>query len=252
MKIYPLALLLLIVPIAIGFAYVSEQSPVSPSSTQQPDGMKPQKNEKAETANVFFKSDDNGKTWEETNAVPADMELSDRGRTMVKSAGVMIATGQQGIKRSTDDGKTWQWVISEGGVGIDVATIKGGFAAITFNTQSNTRRIRTSYDGGITWKAIDEGLQSPYFQTPINKLFTSANQSDSAWHPNNAPLPEEAFITSIVEVDGQFFCGHPKGVFRTNDKGKTWELLLPSIEGKVYQLYVLDNVMYAIPRNAGC
>lgn len=249
MKIYPLALLLLIVPIAIGFAYVSEQSPVSPSSTQQPDKMQSQKNEMTGSANVFFKSDDNGKTWEETSAVPSDMELSDRGRTMVQSAGVIIATGQQGIKRSADNGKTWQWVISEGGVGIDVATIKGGFAAITFNTQSKTRRIRTSYDGGITWQAIDEGLQSPYFQTPINKLFSQANLSGSA---GQAPLPEEAFITSIVEVDGQFFCGHPKGVFKTTDQGKTWELLLPSVEGKVYQLYVLDNVMYAIPRNAGC
>jgi photosystem II stability/assembly factor-like uncharacterized protein len=245
MKMYPLAFLLLIVPIAIGFAYVSEQSPAAPSSTQQPEKMSPQKREMSGRANVFFKSDDNGKTWEETSEVPADMELSETGRTMVQSAGVMIATGQQGIKRSADEGKTWQWVISEGGVGIDVATINGGFAAITFNTESNTRRIRTSYDGGITWQAIDEGLQSPYFQTPISKMFTQPNQA-------NAQLPEEAFITSIVEVKGQFFCGHPKGVFRSADNGKKWELLLSSIEGKVYQLYVVDNVMYAIPRNAGC
>lgn len=49
-------------------------------------------------------------------------------------------------------------MISEGGVGIAVERIKGGFAAITFNTASETRRVRTSYDGGKTWQPIDAGL----------------------------------------------------------------------------------------------
>ena len=63
----------------------------------------------------------------------------------------------RGIIRSTDDGENWALVISEGGVGIDVEQIKGGFAAITYSSASKTRRVRTSYDGGKTWQPIDAG-----------------------------------------------------------------------------------------------
>jgi photosystem II stability/assembly factor-like uncharacterized protein len=82
--------------------------------------------------------------------------------------------------------------------------------------------VRTSYDGGKTWQPIDEGL------------------------------PAQLSISSIIQVGDYFFCGHPDGIFRSSDKGKTWKLLLPSIEGKVFNLAVSGNVIYAIPRNFGC
>ena len=141
---------------------------------------------------------------------------------LVESNGVLIATSQNGILRSTDDGENWDCVLNEGGVGIAVERIKGGFAAITANTESETRRVRTSYDGGKTWQPIDAGL------------------------------PADLRIASIIQVGENFFCGHPTGIFRSSDKGKTWKLLLPSIEDKVFNLYVSGNVIYAIPRNGGC
>ncbi len=141
---------------------------------------------------------------------------------MVESNGVLVATSMRGIIRSTDNGENWALVISEGGVGIAVEQIKGGFAAITFNAHSKTRRVRTSYDGGKTWQPIDDGL------------------------------PAEFSIASIIQVGEYFFCGHPTGIFRSSDKGKTWKLLLPSIEGKVFNLSVSGNVIYAISINEGC
>ncbi|MCW3106200.1 MAG: glycosyl hydrolase [Segetibacter sp.] len=141
---------------------------------------------------------------------------------LVESNGVLVATSMRGIIRSTDDGENWALVISEGGVGIAVERIQGGFAAITFNTQSNTRRVRTSYDGGKTWQPIDAGL------------------------------PAQLSIASIIQVGENFFCGHPTGIFRSSDKGRTWKLLLPSIEGKVFNLSVSGNVIYAMPRDGGC
>lgn len=161
----------------------------------------------------LFRSTDNGKNWKEVT----------RGVwKMVESNGVLMANSINGIIRSTDDGETWETVISEGGVGINIAPIDGGFAAITFNTHSDTRRVRTSYDGGKTWQAID------------------------------ANLPPSMKISSIIQVGDYFFCGHPNGIYRSRDKGKTWKLLLPSIEGKVFNLYVSGNVIYAIPSAGGC
>jgi photosystem II stability/assembly factor-like uncharacterized protein len=82
--------------------------------------------------------------------------------------------------------------------------------------------VRTSYDGGKTWQAIDAGL------------------------------PPSLSIASIVQVGESFFCGHPSGIYKSSDQGKTWQLMLPSMGNKVFNLSVSGNVIYAIPRNGGC
>lgn len=165
--------------------------------------------------NGLLKSTNKGKTWKRVHTGGWVMKL-------VESNGVLMATSQKGIIRSTDGGENWDCVLSEGGVGIAVERINGGFAAITYNTQSETRRVRTSYDDGKSWQPID------------------------------ADLPASLSIASIIEVGGFFFCGHPTGIFRSSDKGKTWKLLLPSIGDKVFNLAVSGNVIYAIPRAGGC
>lgn len=195
--------------------------------------------------NGLYKSTDNGKNWK---------HVHDGGWVikMVEQNGVLVATSMGGIIRSADDGENWALVISEGGVGIDVAPITGGFAAITFNTQSNTRRIRTSCDGGKTWQPIDAGLQVQDLNTSLDKLLFQVDKPYPVGHSNNTSLPEQAFISSIIQVGEYLFCGHPKGIFRSADKGKTWELILPAIENKVFNLYGSGKVIYAIPKNGGC
>jgi photosystem II stability/assembly factor-like uncharacterized protein len=165
--------------------------------------------------NGLFKSTNSGKTWKQVHTGGWVMKL-------VEQNGVLMATSQNGILRSTDDGENWDCVLNEGGVGNAVAPIKGGFAAITSNTQLMARTVRASYDGGKTWQPIDAGL------------------------------PASLRIASIIQVGDYFFCGHPTGIFRSSDKGKTWKLLLPSIENKVFNLSVSGNVIYAIPGNGGC
>lgn len=163
----------------------------------------------------LFKSTNSGKTWKHVRTGGWVMKL-------VESNGVLMATSQNGILRSTDDGENWDRVLHEGGVGIAVEPIKGGFAAITANTRLMARTVRTSYDGGKTWQPIDAGL------------------------------PADLRTASIIQVGEYFFCGHPGGIFRSSDKGKTWKLLLPSIGNKVFNLSVSGNVIYAIPRPGGC
>jgi hypothetical protein len=197
----------------------------------------------------LFKSTNSGKSWKQLHAVGWGK--------MVESNGVLLATSQGGILRSTDDGESWALVISEGGVGIDVASIQGGFAAITYSTVSKTRRIRISYDGGKTWQAIDAGLQAHGFIDPIlppvNANLPAQGFSDSTWHPKDTTiLPVPAYITTIVQVGENFFSGHSDGIYRSSDKGKTWKLLLPSVKGKMFKLSVSGNVIYAIQMESHC
>jgi len=155
---------------------------------------------------------------------------------LVESEGVLIGTSQSGIIRSTDNGESWERVISEGGVGIAVERIDGGFAAISYNTSTKSRRIRISLDSGKTWKAIDEGLQP------------------------------SLSISSIKQMGKYLICGHPDGIFRSSDMGKTWNIVHASVEStfkipnflpssdnrKVFKIYVSGNVLYAVARDSGC
>ena len=113
-------------------------------------------------------------------------------------------------------------ISAEGGVGIDIERIEGGFAAITYNTESKTRRVRISLDYGKTWNAIDAGLK-----------------------------PSDA-ISSIRQCGKHLVCGHPDGIFRSSDMGKTWKMVQPGVHNKVFNLYTSGNILFAVTRNSGC
>ena len=180
----------------------------------------------------LFKTADSGKTWKHVYA-------GGWVGNMAESNGVLLSTSKRRIIRSTDNGENWALVMSEGAVTFDVKQIKGGFAAIIAGSSSSTRMLRRSYDGGKTWQAIDAGLQ--------NKVVI-----DSIWRTWDDRPRVQAFTTSIIQVGEHFFCTHPDGIFKSSDKGKTWKLFLPSIKGKVFNLCVSGNMIYAILSNGGC
>lgn len=196
----------------------------------------------------LLRSTNNGETWKPVYAWGLLGKLAE-------SKGVLLATSYKGIIRSTDDGEHWELVISEGGVGIDVERIKGGFAAINYSSAARTRRVRTSYDGGKTWQGIDAGLLAQIIvDTPSLPVQAGnpAQGADSSWHPNQAPLPVLEYKTSIIQVGEDFFCGHSDGIYKTSDKGKTWELVLPAANGKMFRLTVSGNVIYALQTEEHC
>jgi photosystem II stability/assembly factor-like uncharacterized protein len=163
----------------------------------------------------LFKSTNTDKTWKQV--VNSGWVLK-----LVESNGVLMAISQDGILRSADDGETWDCVLNEGGVGIAVEPIKGGFAAVTANTHLMARTVRASYDDGKTWQPIDAGLKA------------------------------DLRVASIIQFGEYFFCGHPDGIFKSSDKGKTWKLLLPSVDDKVFNLFISGNVIYAVSKSGGC
>ena len=197
----------------------------------------------------LFKSTNSGQTWKQLNAPT--------GGKIVESNAVLLASCQRGILRSTDDGESWALGISEGGVGIDVERIEGGFAAIDYSTVAKTRRIRTSYDGGKTWQAIDAGLLAHGFIDPIlppvNANLPAQGFSDSTRHAKDTTvllMPE--YKTTIIQLGVNFFCGHTDGIYRSSDKGKTWKLVHPSLKGKMFILSVSGNVIYALQTESHC
>jgi photosystem II stability/assembly factor-like uncharacterized protein len=181
--------------------------------------------------NGLYKSTDSGESCKQVLNEGLVMDL-------VESEGVLIGAGQKGIMRSTDNGEHWQSVISEGGVGIAIERIDDGFAAISYNTTTKSRRIRISLDNGKTWEAIDEGLRP------------------------------SLSISSIKQIGNYLLVGHPDGIFRSSNMGKTWNSVHPGVEElgytktwkidplndrrKVFKLYVSGNVLYAVAKDSGC
>jgi photosystem II stability/assembly factor-like uncharacterized protein len=197
--------------------------------------------------NGLYKSVDRGQNWKQVQNEGWVMD-------MVETEGVLIATGQKGILRSTDKGEHWEWVISEGGVGIAIERINGGFAAISYNERTQSRRIRISLDSGKTWEAIDYGLLPS-----LDISFTSASISStkqrseySLYTSSTKGLQPSASISSIKQIGEYLICGHPDGIFRSSDRGKTWKIVHSGVDKKVFKIYISGNVLYAVLRDTGC
>jgi photosystem II stability/assembly factor-like uncharacterized protein len=179
--------------------------------------------------NMLFRSTNSGKTWKQVHVGDGSMKL-------VESNGVILATNKDGILRSTDNGQNWDQVLSEGGAGIAVEPINGGFAAITYNKITQINSMHISLDSGKTWNAIGEDLQPSWNSLLIKQIGG----------------PQSLLNVSSIKQAGKYLvCGRPDGIFRSSDMGKTWKLLLPSIENRGFNLSVSGNVIYAIP-NRGC
>ncbi|MFN8356051.1 MAG: exo-alpha-sialidase [Spirosomataceae bacterium] len=180
--------------------------------------------------NVLFRSTNSGKTWK-----PA--YVGDGRIRLVESNGVLLSTSKEGILRSTDDGQTWSRVLSQGGAGVAVERIDGGFAAVVNNSITKTNNLLISTDSGKTWNAIDEDLQPSLSSLLLKKI--GLNQSS----------PE---ILSIKQMGNYLICGRSDGIFRSSDKGKTWQQLPLPLKGKFgFNVSVSGDVLYIIP-NKGC
>jgi photosystem II stability/assembly factor-like uncharacterized protein len=177
-------------------------------------------------ARGFFKIANNGRTWKHVH------NGSLVGH-MAESNGVLLAISMRKIIRSTDDGENWSVVSNEGVVAWDVKQVQGGFVAITSSSESGPRRLMKSYDAGKSWQPIEDA-------------------KDSIWRTWNDRPNLKVSMTPIIQIEGNYLCTHPDGIFRSADKGKTWKLLLPSVDNKVFNLFVSGNVVYAILSRGGC
>jgi BNR/Asp-box repeat len=186
----------------------------------------------------IFKSADKGKTW---NLVFTDVMVT----SLVEMGDVVLGCTSNGILRSVDKGNHWEPVLTEDGPTKSIKIIDGQLFAISFgvrsekdvaentNTASNT--IRSSVDGGKTWKHAFKNL------TSFQYMFRLEDKQ--------SPVSN---INDIAAFDKSIFCSLEKGVYRSDDHGKNWELVLPSIENSVFELAVAGNMVYAVKVFRGC
>lgn len=188
--------------------------------------------------NGILKSTDKGKTWQ--------MVFNDGMVTsLLEKDNVLLAGTSKGIIRSIDDGKLWVPVLTEDGPTQSIKIINGQLMAISHgvrsqkdvdeNTYMTSNTIRSSEDSGKSWKLTYKNL------APFHYMF---NMQD-----NQSPVRT---INDIVTSNKYIFCSIEKGIFRSDDQGKNWELVLPSGENTIFDLAVSGNVVYAVKVFRGC
>ena len=193
----------------------------------------------------LHRSPDRGKTWEEC-AVPAfpKSEAPEVGEGIDPEAGLVPGSGGKdeagtlwagtipgGLFRSTDRGDTWElnqalWNLPERGKWMGGGYDESGVHSICVDPR-NPRHLTVgisiggvwhSEDGGESWKVRTRGMFAEYM--PPDR--------------REDPVMQDPHRIVQNEADPDvLWCQHHNGVFRSADRGRTWETITvkPSVFG---------------------
>jgi photosystem II stability/assembly factor-like uncharacterized protein len=169
--------------------------------------------------------------WTNTGPEEADIEaigVSPRNSSLV------VATGMNGIFRSTDAGETWSRLNAGGNV------FTGSF--VRFDARNDDvwvgwySGVLRSDDGGATWYAAstleshvvaDFVIDPPrgmYWAATNKGVFVFGEGTQSEWEERTPPADDDAATAIAVdESNGHVWIGMSAGLFESKDRGKTWK-----------------------------
>jgi hypothetical protein len=171
----------------------------------------------------IYKSTDGCKSWKQV--FKGDMVTS-----IIFVDKFLFAGGLQGLLRSADGGEHWDLIETNIGRAYHIGTIESGVTAIF------------------------EGV-SPYkdsIQTRMkNDLFVSADGGET-WTSLDASLPTDQNVFGIVQSGTYLFCSLDSGIYRSGDKGGSWQLVHATKGKERFDVVTSGNSVFAIRRFNGC
>ena len=209
-----------------------------------------------------YRSDDGGKSWRNVGLKTSEhigrivIDPRDSNVVFVAAQGPLWSPGgERGLYKTTDGGKTWKAVIpGTENTGATDVTIDPSNPDIMYAATWQRRRhfytlidggpesaMYRSVDGGNTWTRIRGGLPAG----DVGRIGISVSPVDTN------------VVYATVEA-----AGTGSGIFRSNDRGATWEKTSPNIAQAMYYAQIvadpknvdriyIPNVVFQVSDDAG-
>jgi photosystem II stability/assembly factor-like uncharacterized protein len=173
-----------------------------------------------------------------------------------------------GIYQSTDDGNTWNHSYAKGWIN----GLTYGSKVILANCSDGILR---SADNGEHWTCVVNDVAAYYKITVIGEYFIAfreagpwqsateykqslllSNDAGNTWQNAAVHQPGGSLIYDLEKVGDYLYASREAGISRSNDLGKTWQLLLAPPAGNtnnaMFQIITSGTQLFAFIRQGGC
>lgn len=204
----------------------------------------------------IYSSVDGGSNWLPLPGIlPSNLFVS----IAASNTSIYVVTDDAGVFRSQDNGLNWveinngiQWAPDKPLLGIFAS-------ATTLAVTSTDQRLLISYDQGDSWQAATNGVNDQFIRVVLfsdtatylgssgDGLYKSTDNGLS-WSPSNQGIIGAA-ISGLATAGPYIFVTSGNYVWRSGDKGDTWEKLaanFANVNGPINDLVSRGDTLYVV------
>ncbi len=209
----------------------------------------------------FYRSSDNGDTWNSVVELPYVVNV-----LAGNDANVIAGTNGKGIFVSTDNGGTWTGANNglpfTGDRFSVTAVVANGSTFYMSATNNSSYGIYKTTDLGSSWATVSSGLpgftsfysfcvQGSTMYVGGASIYKTTN-SGASWTETATGLPPQPAVSAMLVVDDTIFAGAVNGVYRSTNNGVSWSTSdTLTLSSGVSCLVNMDNTMLVGTRGRG-
>jgi photosystem II stability/assembly factor-like uncharacterized protein len=206
--------------------------------------------------NGFFRNIPGKKTWMPMGSPAAQQYVWSAVET---PEGAMVVCNESGIYKTTDGGESWKLVFQEVAPaslhienGILYGVCPGGILCSTDGGESWSWRLQDKSSHKSLYR-LDGRLTALISK---NDACTLAFPNDPNVKPNwpdlAAGLSGIKYINQLEQAGNTLFCSHRGGISRSDNRGKTWRLLMPAPDENTVLRFAVSKGKVFVVKATGC
>lgn len=204
-------------------------NPIGPSGDAMGIAMPPgSKTAYAAGHDVFFRSDDGGRTWTSDRPALPGTDIHGFAASAVKTGRFYAYVVGHGLFWSADSGSTWARGGSAPGSTMSMAVAKSADRDILL--ASTMEGVQRSRDGGATWERVPEvggayvgASGSRVYAATGSRVFVSSD-GGMRWEPRAFSSGSAVLVApAATDPDTVYVLAEGFGIWRSSDGGRTWQ-----------------------------